>query len=180
LTFWVTLNCPTVFSVSFRAAKKRIKRHDAYTRGEDNPIEDLFDKTRCIGNSENMEYLKRLVLGRLNRRSFVFGELLYFLLLFLLVNYGNKLSTIPPFLQQILGLATLAVMFSFQISLLSRRLHDLGRDDLTYTFPFFHTRRVSGIFGLFAKSEQKENEYGKPPEPKIDIKALIGLASRSD
>src|SRR5205823_3564253 len=103
------------------------------------------------------------------------GEILYFLLLFLIITNAENLDKLPGFIQYILGLATLAVMFSFQLSLLSRRLHDVGRNDLEYQFPYFHTKSVSGIFIFFVPGEKKENKYGKPPKPQIDIKSLLGL-----
>jgi uncharacterized membrane protein YhaH (DUF805 family) len=105
----------------------------------------------------------------------VLGELIYFLMLVVAFQYGGQVNTLPRPVPDILGLTSLALFFILQLSLLSRRLHDVGRDDLTFNFPFFNTSKSSGIFGLFVKREEKENKFGPPPKPSIRILALLGL-----
>jgi uncharacterized membrane protein YhaH (DUF805 family) len=117
--------------------------------------------------------------GRLNRRNFVLGEIIYFLMLLFVLQFGGQVNSLPGSMQTILGLISIAIFSLSQLSLLSRRLHDVGRDAPAYKYSFFYTGKSSGLFGLFAKGEKKENKFGKPPKASISIVALLGLDSNN-
>ena len=64
----------------------------------------------------------------------------------------------------ILFLLAALVIFLYLFSITNRRLHDVGED------PWLNPKNAFWLPG-----QKEENKYGKPPEPKIDIKALLGL-----
>jgi uncharacterized membrane protein YhaH (DUF805 family) len=54
-------------------------------------------------------------------------------------------------------------------TLRTRRAHDIGASGLE---AWFYIKDWALLVKL---GQRKENRYGKPPKPKIDVKALIGL-----
>jgi uncharacterized membrane protein YhaH (DUF805 family) len=108
--------------------------------------------------------------------------LIYFLAIFIVKEFVENpafkdmtkgLSNVEDALLTLLVLLYISIMFFFLTSLIDRRLHDVGKD--ITEFPF-NGRVWQGILlFLFLKGENKENKYGKPPEPKIDFKGLFGF-----
>jgi uncharacterized membrane protein YhaH (DUF805 family) len=87
-----------------------------------------------------------------------------------------------------LVLTYIVIMVFIHATLVLRRLHDIGID--IWTGENMHKIWGQGWtplswiryllytpFPLFyLKGENKENKYGKPPEPKIDLKSLFGFS----
>ena len=67
----------------------------------------------------------------------------------------------------------------FLLSLDIRRLHDIGKPGW-WVVPLLIFGPLSLLYLWFKKGQRTVNKYGKPPKPRIEIKALMGLASRSD
>jgi uncharacterized membrane protein YhaH (DUF805 family) len=142
---------------------------------------------------------RRFSTGRLNRRNFALGILIEFLISLFIIEVieietlistvweraQNKLESI---LLVTLFLAYIVIMVFIHATLVLRRLHDIGIDIWTgehghkiwpyrwTSYNWFYLLQWT-LFPLFyLKGENKENKYGKPPEPKIDLKGLFGFS----
>ena len=146
-----------------------------------------------------MKIFRRLFSGRLNRRNYTLGILIYlFINFFVIKEVGIETSTSAPLARAqneverillfLLIFAYIAIMVFIHATLVLRRLHDIGIDiwtgENTHKLwgqgwaPFSWIRYLLYTpFPLFyLKGENKENKYGKPPEPKIDLKGLFGFS----
>jgi len=89
------------------------------------------------------------------------------------VQFLNSLLAIPA-VGILAGLSVLATLVIFLLSLISRRLHDIGNNKVRFSgnvlFPF-----VFDPLRIFKKGDANENIYGKPPKPGIDWKGLFGF-----
>lgn len=111
-----------------------------------------------------MEYFKRLFQGRMNRQTYLVGVIPLLLILFILAETQSPKN--PPVIAWII----LFIDGLFLSSIHFRRFHDVGKSGWWGT----SVKMGNGIY-LFKKGENKVNKYGKPPEPKIDIKSIFGI-----
>ena len=92
-------------------------------------------------------------------------------------NLHQQPKQLPNTGQDIIGaliwLSIAALMVLFYFSLLTRRFHDFGSDDIDRNPPIriytFDIRKI------VKKGNPGENLYGKPPKPGIDWKGLFGF-----
>ena len=113
-----------------------------------------------------MNYIKRLYRGRVNRKFYAMGFLLFLTPFMLLLGF---LYLLPPelvfgsnFTLSILGLFWIVFMVYF-VSLHVRRFHDLGSSGwkaLLLILPLINL--ITLIYLLLSKSSEVKNEYGDP------------------
>ena len=132
--------------------------------------------------------LSRLFQGRVNRSNYIIGIGLMICYLVLVIVIANMLgyifsvinTNLTLFIAMPLSLIFYVLLVIFGFSLSVRRYHDLGRSgwlSLLYIVPFVNL--IAALILLFLKGQPQDNIYGKVPEPKIDIKNLLGLAPRA-
>jgi hypothetical protein len=121
-------------------------------------------------------YLTRLFTRRINRRTYISGVVLYVAILNILsfVSSHEFFGRIPKQygLLTIVYLIGVSVVIFLIYSLLCCRINDIGGEVIM--------RRKSPIMTYLHKpfilaGTKHETKYGKPPPPKVDVKALIGL-----
>lgn len=130
-------------------------------------------------------YFYGLFNGRINRRTFVFGIFINLIIVFLIVFILSK-----RFIEQILQrypvvyfvyLLLLIIPILFTTSLSWRRLNDVNEDKIKErnlkktNLDNIVKEGTWDYFGFFMKGEDRENKYGKPPAPEVDIKGLFGF-----
>jgi uncharacterized membrane protein YhaH (DUF805 family) len=150
-----------------------------------------------------VKILRRLSAGRLNRRNYALGILMYLLINFFVIKgvgietftstaFARAQNEVERLLLFLLIFLYIAMMVLIHSILVLRRLHDVGIDIWTgenvhkiwerkSSSPWLYilewTFYPLSIFPLFYLiGENKENKYGKPPEPKIDLKSLVGFS----
>jgi uncharacterized membrane protein YhaH (DUF805 family) len=133
-------------------------------------------------------YFYRLANGRINRSTFVTGVLLYILVGYIVVTQGHPtdntitvtqspnphLTLVGYLVDYAIGIALLAVPVIFLLSLIARRLHDIGSNNLEM-YPGLLNPFIFNIRDVFKKGDLRENKYGKPPKSGIDVKGLFGF-----
>jgi uncharacterized membrane protein YhaH (DUF805 family) len=129
-----------------------------------------------------VKIFRRFSTERLNRRNFALGMLFYSLINIIVMelvkhpaftDMTKGLSNVEYALLILLLLLYISIMVVFLLSLIDRRLQDMGRDITEFpSIPILWPL----LLCLFLKGENKENKYGKPPEPKIDLKGLFGFS----
>lgn len=138
-----------------------------------------------------MKYFRKLFAGRLNRRTFFVGTIIYSIALSLIVELlftvDNLLFTqsiSEGFSSQFFIYDTVVfilIMIPFAVigfSLMIRRLHDLGASGWFSLLYIIANLLVDVVLALLP-GQRNANKYGKPPKPKINIKALLGLEDSS-
>lgn len=120
-----------------------------------------LDRQATFVDSRGMNFLNRLFNGRINRRTYGVGLLFIFISMII----GGVIFLILFNSPNSIGI-TLILLVPFYVSLERRRFHDIGN------VSFWETDNGQ----LVKEGEKKENKYGKPPEPKVDIKGLFGIS----
>src|SRR5436190_18129261 len=110
-----------------------------------------------------MSYFNRLFQGRINRRTYVVGSILFFIILIGISIIGLFLSflskpSIASIVITIFLLVLCSLNFLFYISIVVKRFHDIRDSHWT-----------SEETAYFIEGEKMENIYVQPPKPKIDI-----------
>jgi len=122
-------------------------------------------------------YFEKLFKGRINVKNFILGISLIILLqipLFIIMATAIKMNSTIQFIKQswlgnfvvavgIIILVCITAIFIFSLTV--RRFHDMGLSLFTGADEW-----------LFRDGDKQENKYGKPPEPKFDLKAIFGLS----
>ncbi len=114
--------------------------------------------------------------GRLNRRNYLLGVFIYFLLLVLfffieaVFHYSDSLYS--SFANKIFASIYILIAVIFFESINIRRFHDIGLSGW-----YFIEGQWLGIY--IREGDKKENKYGKPPPSKIDLKGLFGFSQNS-
>jgi uncharacterized membrane protein YhaH (DUF805 family) len=117
-------------------------------------------------------YLWNLFYKRINRRTYAVGLLLCLLFCYTLASilyfHGESfVRYVPNTLKIISAFVFIFVIVLISISLNLRREHDIIGEEGNLSW-----RNNSLLLG---EGQKKENEYGKPPPPKIDFKGLFGF-----
>lgn len=132
-------------------------------------------------------YLSWLYKGRINRRTYILGIIIYISITYL-SGYFLSRQFIIKILQQYpllyIVFVPYVIVMLFWIGLLyTRRLNDISNDEIKkieeikkekYWNPG-NTLDYLALTAFFLKGQDEENKYGKPPEPKIDFKGLFGF-----
>lgn len=132
--------------------------------------------------------LRDLFSGRLNRRNYIMGFILYIIMSYLLLALNPKMvSSLPGYFQIYLVLA-----FFFAASLIKRRLNDIGLPKYSFIIVFLifiaayflpdnSFRSIFSIIGsitniilVFYPSQKSKNIYGDPPAAKFEIGSVLG------
>jgi len=125
-----------------------------------------------------MSYFNRLFQGRINRRTYVVGNILIVSLgiilliatyiVLLLFSINDRTSRIVIF---VIAAVTVILDLIFETSLTIRRAHDVAENIVGIVWSL----GWNSLQLVFWKGYEQENIYGQPPEPKIDIKELLGI-----
>lgn len=131
-------------------------------------------------NSNETSYFKRLYGGRLNRRNFITGLILIFVIFYVsLFAIGFVLGLTGMHNDSISGILYLIsfiflIIFGFSIAI--RRLHDMGYSGW-YTIACY-IPLIGFIFSLmmiFQEGKKEKNKYGDIAEPKINFSKIFGM-----
>lgn len=117
-----------------------------------------------------MTFTERLFEGRINRRNYAIGMVLYVTFLATIVPLSSIIF--PLSTQNGLFLAAVELLLAtiFLFSLYIRRLHDMGKNW------WYWEKGIQNIICLIKEGQNKKNKYGKQPEAKVDIKNLFGFS----
>jgi len=127
-----------------------------------------------------MNFLIKHFHGRINRRSYFFGGLLWYLCVlgFYPIIYFSSTFNLNPYLSLVLVYVWVAFLLVLNFSLLIRRLHDFGWSGwlslpcfILYFVPLVDL--VTALVLLFKAGDEKENKYGKPPKPETSLNTLF-------
>jgi uncharacterized membrane protein YhaH (DUF805 family) len=123
--------------------------------------------------------MKNLFKGRLNRRNFLIGFLLYLLIAFVLVILmvlpllGSNSNDIPS-LNILVFIVIDIILLIFAYSLFIRRLHDIGKSGWYLLLVIIPVVIWFFLFWVSLKGGQKDsNKYGDKPSEKIRFPADI-------
>jgi uncharacterized membrane protein YhaH (DUF805 family) len=123
--------------------------------------------------------VKNLFKGRLNRRNFLIGFLLYLLVasllvLFMILPLLSSNSNDIPSLNILLFIAIDIILLVFGSSLFIRRLHDMGKSGWYLLIVIMPVVVWFFLLWVFLKGGQKDsNKYGDKPSEKIRFPADI-------
>jgi len=114
--------------------------------------------------------------GRVNRLTFAVGGGLASVIVLVPVYMVSAPSGRLPVEHIPTLLITLPFIFLYTLSLVVRRLHDLGKGEshaLLSIIPII--RKANLIYLLSAPGESKENKFGDAPQKSVDWHALIRI-----
>ena len=149
------------------------------------PVQPSVQNPSGNNPSQQASIRSRLFKGRVNRMNYfvgtclvLAGPVLIVFLMFLLAMIGGQsaismvLRTILFILDVFLVLIAVVVM----LSLISRRLHDLGKSDWYYLLNFIPIINIVFPFYLiFWPGNSAVNKYGGPPGKGVNIRTILGL-----
>lgn len=144
-----------------------------------NKDEELNNKKITVNS-----FLSGLFKGRLDRKRFFWGIVLFFTIRIILVEIQNSIyyaGSSSPF-SRFIGWGTLLVFVFLCISLLVRRLHDTNRSGKKLFWAFLGIIMPLLFIWYFAiifeKGDNNKNKYGRVPSNKINFwDALFNLKS---
>ena len=123
--------------------------------------------------------MKNLFKGRLNRRNFLIGFILYLLIasllvLFMILPLFSSNSNDIPSLNILVFIVVDIILLVFGSSLFIRRLHDMGKSGWYLLLVIIPVVVWFFLLWVFLKDGQKDsNKYGDKPSEKVRFPADI-------
>jgi len=132
--------------------------------------------------SSDKPYLKRLFSGRLNKESYLYGDLWSGVGLAILALPPIMILSVvlPMYIIIIISLPILSVASIFQASVAIRRLHDLGKSGWTYFWIWIPILGFAlGAAMLLKPGMAGRNEWGDEPKPGINAHVVFGILTNT-
>jgi uncharacterized membrane protein YhaH (DUF805 family) len=132
---------------------------------------------------QQLEWPHSFYKGRLNRRNYLICALLngvicvsgIFLITFF-IRYTPIMPELSWALYYPLEFSWIAIIIANSYSLHIKRLHDFGHSGWWSLFLLVPLVNIGvSLILIFYAGDDKENKYGIPPQPKINLRALVGL-----
>lgn len=162
---------------------KQISKESGFCRFCGKEVKDRNKGIKKSNNNQNT-FLDRLFrTGRLNRRNFIIGMILIFILwLILLVIIGYVMRFIGIYNDQssnwVLYGSYIIVIF-YWLSVEVRRLHDLGYSGWYFLANFIPIAGLILYVNLiFVSGKKGSNKYGETTEPKFDLYKIFGIINQ--
>lgn len=129
---------------------------------------------QTVKENKYIQFLLNLYKGRLNRRNFIIGWAIFFMLIAMvsMMVYGNqpqnnKMPTVSPE-QTVLMVISFIIFYYYVLSLYARRLHDIGLSGWFAVVTFIPYVNVLFLLAMAAIPGKKEdNKYGKKPHKDV-------------
>lgn len=133
--------------------------------------------------TKNTSYFKKMFYGRMNRRNFLVGTLLLYVIIYaggflfgFLYGYFTYSADPNDPIFVLIELLMLGLLIFYGLSLAIRRSHDLGKGGGYIGWSLIPILGiVININLLFGAGKDRQNKYGPVPKPRIDLSSIFGF-----